>query len=156
MLLKAHNHCIACVYLLKITFIHCYLSLIQFMVLRNLSPLTLVTVLPHFTTLICYYNVLLLQFSVIDVLRLFCWWLRKDECCEMRYSRCSQEITQLFSYLRQDFFSRIHVSLSFWCHNVHTLSLSHAFTTHGSEYAVSLGVDVPNIYRIHRIHFAKH
>lgn len=52
-------------------------------------------------------------------------------------------------------FSRIHVSLSYWCHNVHTLGLSHVFTTHGSGYAMSLGDDVPNIYRLNRIHIAK-
>lgn len=53
MLLEAHIHCVVCMYLLNITFIQYYLSLIPFMVLRHFPLLALVTVLPRFTTLIC-------------------------------------------------------------------------------------------------------
>lgn len=53
MLLEAHIHCVGCMYLLNITFIQYYLSLIPFMVLRHFPLLALVTVLPRFTTLIC-------------------------------------------------------------------------------------------------------
>lgn len=57
MLLEAHIHCVVCMYLLNITFIQYYLSLIPFMVLRHFPLLALVTVLPCFAS---FYNTYLL------------------------------------------------------------------------------------------------